>query len=310
MGDRVMVFAPAPLLTVTIEQQADAVELHLHPGGQGVWQARMMASLGASVVLCAAVGGETGDVIAKLLADDDVTLRTVPRETANGWCVHDRRDGSRAEVAEDHGEPMVRHDIDELYGVALAEGLQSAVSVLSGPAEPSIVDPDVYRRLAADLTANGIPVVADLSGDHLSAVLEGGVAFVKVSHEELIRDGRAGDDSVEALADAARAMRAAGARSVLVSRSDLPALALLDDELIEVHTPPVQVVDHRGAGDSMTAGVATVLARGGDLREAVRTGAAAGAVNVTRHGLGTGRAEAVTQLRERVELVPMGGEEQ
>ena len=54
----------------------------------------------------------------------------------------------------------------------------------------------------------------------------------------------------------------------------------------------------------MTAGVAAVLARGGDLREAIRIGAAAGAMNVTRHGLGTGRAEAVRELAGRVRLEP------
>ena len=46
--------------------------------------------------------------------------------------------------------------------------------------------------------------------------------------------------------------------------------------------------------------MAAVLARGGDLTEAVRTGAAAGAVNVTRHGLGTGQAETIRALAERV----------
>ncbi|MEE3920581.1 hypothetical protein V2I01_27115 [Micromonospora sp. BRA006-A] len=35
MEQKVMVFAPAPLLTVTIEQQGDVPELHLHPGGRG-----------------------------------------------------------------------------------------------------------------------------------------------------------------------------------------------------------------------------------------------------------------------------------
>ncbi|HEX9999682.1 MAG TPA: phosphofructokinase, partial [Actinoplanes sp.] len=33
-----MVFAPAPQLTVTIEQQHEDPELHVHPGGQGIWQ--------------------------------------------------------------------------------------------------------------------------------------------------------------------------------------------------------------------------------------------------------------------------------
>lgn len=64
-----------------------------------------------------------------------------------------------------------------------------------------------------------------------------------------------------------------------------------------------EIVDHRGAGDSMTAGVAAILARDGDLHEAVRTGAAAGALDVTRHGLGTGHRDAITELTTRVELV-------
>src|SRR4051812_24687815 len=58
------------------------------------------------------------------------------------------------------------------------------------------------------------------------------------------------------------------------------------------------------AGDSMTAGVAAVLGRGGDLAEAVRTGAAGG-LTVTRLGLGTGRAEAIRELLTRVRFEPL-----
>jgi 1-phosphofructokinase len=204
---------------------------------------------------------------------------------------------------------MIRHDIDDLYNMALAEGLRASVSVLSGPADPSVVDADVYRRLAADLTANDGLVVADLSGAHLNAVLDGGVTVVKVSHEELIHDGRADDDSAEALVAAAHHLHEQGAVSVLISRADQSALALLNDQVIEVHLPRLQVADPRGAGDSMTAGVAAVLAHGGSLEEAVRTGAAAGALNVTRHGLGTGGVEAIQELVRRVHLNPLNREQ-
>ena len=298
-----MVFAPAPILTVTIEQQTSGAELHVHPGGQGVWQARMIAALGVPVTLCAALGGETGDVLARqLAAEDGIELRSVPRAGGTGWYVHDRREGQRASVADHPGAPLARHDRDELYTVALTEGLRSPVSVLSGPQAPEVVDPDVYRRLAADLTANDVRVVADLSGDHLAAVIDGGVAFVKVSHDELIEDGRAADDSVDELVKAGRSIREAGVGAVLISRAGEAALALIEDRVVEVHPPALQVAEHRGAGDSMTAGVAVVLARGGDVEEAVRMGAAAGALNVTRHGLGTGRAEAVEELYGRVRL--------
>ncbi|MGV9764013.1 1-phosphofructokinase family hexose kinase [Micromonospora tulbaghiae] len=308
MDQKVMVFAPAPLLTVTIEQQGEATELHLHPGGQGVWQTRMIAALGVPVTMCVGLGGEVGDAVRKLLDDEDVTVRVVRRESGTGWYVHDRRDGERTEIAEHPGAPMVRHDIDELYTVTLTEGLRAPVSVLSGPADPCVVDPDIYRRLAADLSANGGTVVADLSGPYLEAVLDGGVSVLKVSYEELLDDGLAKDDSIEALRDAGRRCQERGARTVLISRAGKPALALPEDgEPLLVHAPPLELADHRGAGDSMTAGVAAVLARGGDMREALHIGAAAGALNVTRHGLGTGRAEAVRELAGRVRLTSLDG---
>ena len=302
---RVMVFAPAPQLTVTIEQQHEDPELHVHPGGQGIWQTRMITSLGAEVTLCAAVGGEVGRVLKPLLDFKGVSLRTVPRETGSGWYVHDRRDGSRRAIAEQPGAPLTRHELDELYNLALAEGLRAGIAVLSGPAHPSVIRPEVYRRLAGDLRANGCKVIADLCGKHLAAVLDAGLTVVKVSHEELIADGLAADASDGELTKALLKLHDDGAESALASRSDAGALALINEQIYRVDVPKLTAAEHRGAGDSMTAGVAAVLALGGDMNQAVRTGAAAGALNVTRHGLGTGHLDAVHVLTERVKLTPI-----
>jgi len=302
---RVMVFAPAPQLTVTIEQQHELPELHVHPGGQGIWQTRMITSLGAEVILCAAVGGEVGRVLKPLLDFKGVTLRTIPRESGSGWYVHDRRDGQRRLLAEIAGSPFTRHELDELYNLALAEGLRAGIAILSGPAHPSVIRPEVYRRLAADLRANGCRVIADLCGDHLKAVLSAGLDVVKISHEELIADGLSPDDSEKHLTDALVRLHDDGAEAALVSRAGMGALALINEEIYRVGTPKLTPTDGRGAGDSMTAGVAAVLARGGEMSEAVRTGAAAGALNVTRHGLGTGHLDAVQVLTERIKLTPI-----
>jgi 1-phosphofructokinase len=244
-------------------------------------------------------------VVQLLAVAEGMTLRTINRNTSSGWYVHDRTDGERRVVAESAGEPLNRHELDELYGLALAEGLRTPISVLSGPADPSVVPADMYRRLARDLTDNGGRVVADLSGDHLSAALEGGLFFLKASHEELVRDGRTPDGGVDSLVGALHELHSAGAGSVLISRAEEPALALLNGQVFEVAMPRLAEADHRGAGDSMTAGIAAVLARGLDLEEAVRTGAAAGALNATRHGLGTGRADAIDELISRVRLNPL-----
>ncbi|GGN29061.1 1-phosphofructokinase [Actinoplanes lobatus] len=302
---RVMVFAPAPQLTVTIEQHHDEPELHVHPGGQGIWQTRMITSLGARVTLCAAAGGEVGRVLAPLLALPGVTLRLVMREHGSGWYVHDRRGGSRQEIAERPGTPLSRHELDELYNLTLAEGLRAGIAILSGPAHPSVIKPEVYGRLAADLRSNGCKVIADLCSRHLAAVLEAGITVLKISHEELIADGMAPDGSTGSLVKALIQLHENGAETVLVSRADEGALALFDGEIYTVALPRLTPAEHRGAGDSMTAGVAATLAHGGHIEEAVRTGAAAGALNVTRHGLGTGHVDAVRVLTERVRLTPI-----
>jgi 1-phosphofructokinase len=297
-----MVLAPAPRLTVTIETRGAVPDIHLHAGGQGVWQARMVRAMGVPTVLCAAFGGESGRVVRCLLDDDDFDLRAVAGPARTGGYVHDRRRGSRSVLAETPGEPLDRHEVDELYGVALTEGLVAGVALLGGPGEPPVLDADFYRRLATDLRRNGCTVLADLSGAHLTAVAAGRPSLVKVGHDELTAAGRAGSDRIEDLIEAAHALHREGAGSVLVTRSDQPALALVDGNLFEAVGPDLETADPRGAGDSTVAAIAAAVARGEGVTEAIRVGIAAGALNVTRHGLGTGRAEAVAQLRERVQL--------
>jgi 1-phosphofructokinase len=92
---------------------------------------------------------------------------------------------------------------------------------------------------------------------------------------------------------------------VIVSRAAEPALALLEDRLVEVAGPRFQARDHRGAGDSMTAGLAVGFAQGLGLEAVLRLAAAAGTLNVTRHGLGSGRRDSIEAIASRIEIRPL-----
>ena len=309
MTERVSVFAPSPQLTVTVEDLDGQPDVHLHAGGQGFWQARMITALGSPVTLCCALGGETGHVLRHLLAAHDIEVRARDVAARNGAYVHDRRDGDRSQVVEQRPDPLTRHELDDLYELTVVAGMESGVAVLSGSVGESAeeaVPVDVYERLTTDLGRNGCRVVVDLAGDRLSAALAGTPAVVKVSHEELIEDGRADDDSVAALAKAARTMVDGGVELVVVSRAAEPALAVHGKSELLVSGPSLEPVDTRGGGDSMTAGIAAALAQGKDIEDALRLGAAAGSLNVTRHGLGSGSGDAVRALAERVEITSAG----
>lgn len=233
MTDRpsVCVFSPAPLLTITVERTLDGRdELHLHPGGQGFWVARMVQALGADAALCGPFGGETGAVLRHLLEDAGVRVRAIEMPTANGAYLHDRRDGERRELWEAELDVLGRHELDELYTATLAEGIRAGVCVLTGTHLQEIVEADTYRRLASDLAANGTSVVADLAGPLLASALESGLQVVKLSHEELVEDGWAASDTVEALRAGIEKLHAAGAANVVLSRAAEGSIALLDGD--------------------------------------------------------------------------------
>ncbi|MGZ4232044.1 MAG: 1-phosphofructokinase family hexose kinase [Solirubrobacteraceae bacterium] len=296
-------FAPSPLLTVTIEPGTDHPEVHLHAGGQGFWVARLAGKLGADVALCCALGGESGRVLRGLMEAEPLTLRAAETETANGVYVHDRRSGQRVEIVSVDSRPLTRHASDELYGMALAAGLDADVTMVTGCQPSNVVEAELYRRLVSDLRANGKVVIADLTGPPLGAALEGGVNLLRLSEQELVRDHYAASVDPADIVAAARRLHAAGARRVLISRGPAPAFLINGVESsaqIQLVPPVFDALDQTGAGDSMFAATGVGLARGMSMIDALRLGMAAGALNVTRRGLGTGTRGEIERLAAHV----------
>jgi 1-phosphofructokinase len=221
--------------------------------------------------------------------------------TSASW-ISDGPDGEEATIVQTPPPPLNRHEVDRLFGVTLAEGISAGTAVLTGLADESVIPVDVYGRLAADLTGNGATVIADVSWGALWPTAEAGADVVKVSRESLVRHELGGDGSRPALREAIERLRAAGARRVLVSCEADPALAHTGSELLEVVPPRLTEVNHRGAGDATTGALAAAMVRGRPFEEALPLAIAAGALNVTRRGLGTGQRHSIEVLARSVEV--------
>lgn len=310
---RICVVAPTPLVVIEIsaksEEPDSPPDVHMHPGGQGLWVARMAVSLGAEVVVCAPFGGEMGDAVKQMLSTGGLTIRAVSTGSGNGCYVYDLRGADRETLAHMEPSPLSRHELDDLYGTALVDALEADVLVVTGAEPASVVPSSFFRRLVADIRSAGRTVVADLSGSAAAAAVEAGLNVLKVSHEEMLEAGLVESDDVSQLRSAAEKIVAEnGVEAVVVSRADKPALLVTEEGSKLVVGPVVNPLEHRGAGDSMTAGIAVGLGRGLSLEEAVRLGAAAGTLNVTRRGLGTGRREQIERFADQIDVTEVDDE--
>ena len=151
----------------------------------------------------------------------------------------------------------------------------------------------------------GTRTVVDLSPPRLNSALEGGPDLVKLDNWQLGEFLNGPATEPEQIREGARRVLDAGAGCVLVTRGGDPALVMTSDSAWELVPPRFGQGASEGSGDSMVGALAATLARGMSLEEALCWGAAAGATNFLRHGLGTGSRDVVADLRPRVELRPL-----
>ncbi len=307
MSEAVAIFAPHPLLTVTIEPEgAERHGIHFPAGGQGVWVARAAAALGARPVLCGLIGGESGSLLTPLMERmlGAEQMRLVHTETASGCYVTDRRSGERELVAMSVSDPPSRHELDELFSLACAEAIACGWLVVTNPMPGGSLPLEIYGDLIADVKGNGCKTLVDLSSPRLDSALRGEPDLVKLNDWELAAFVRGPVDTDARLLAAASKIQEDGAATVIVTRGEQPALALHEGVAWQLTPPRLKNGFREGCGDAMMGAIAAAMAAGESIERALEIGAGAGAANFLRHGLGNVSREVVEQLAAVVTLTP------
>jgi 1-phosphofructokinase len=306
---RVALFAPHPLLTVTIELEGDErQQIHFHAGGQGPWAARMVAQMGATPVLCGFLGGESGELLEGLLEKSIAPgeLRLVRSSTSSGCYVTDRREGERKLLAMTLSAPPSRHELDELFSLTCAEAIACGWLIVTNPMPGSSLPLEIYGDLVADAKANGCRTLVDLSSPRMDSALRGEPDVAKLNDWELAELVCGPVSEPGELVAAAGRLREMGARTVIVTRGEQSALVLSDEGPAWLTPPRFEHGYREGCGDTMMGAMTATWALGESFERALAVGAAAGAANFLRHGLGSASREVVERLVDSVTLQPWG----
>lgn len=304
----VCVVAPSLSLGVMIEhdESGNGADIHLHPAGQGFWIARLLAQLGCRAVLCGPVGGEAGAVLETLVPMWGVEFAAVRTSRPTTCSIEDRRNGAPREIAGELKLTMHRHDVDQLFDEAFELALAASVTVVTGRFSERCVPLSFFERLGEDLTATGVETVGDLHGPEMRAFLERGrLSVLKISDHELFEDGVIGDMTDGAIRSAIDELGRYDIGWLVISQGEQGAIVAVNDRIFKARPPILRAIDHRGSGDSMTAALAAALLRGIEDERAVQLACAAGAANVTRHGLGSASSGLIDQLAHHVRIEPL-----
>jgi len=285
--------APAPVLAVAKSE--------LVVGGAGN-VARNIAALGTRCVFIGVVGDdEAGRTLA-------AKLRSEPLIETH-LIVDPSRPTTRKVrfVSEHHSTHLLRADwelsarLDEKTEHAVLEqalaALPRADSIVLSDYAKGLLTPRLVRTLIDAANRLGKPVIVDPKGKDFS--IYAGATLITPNRQELAdvtRHALAGEADIEAAA--AELNRSLGTQAVLVTRSEAGmSLIPAKGEPVHLAAYTVKVRDVSGAGDTVAAVLAAMLAADVGFEVAMRAANAAAAVVVGKRGTATVSA---AELRARI----------
>lgn len=257
------------------------------PGGGGINVSRGLKRLGADSIALFPCGGRTGELLKELLEKEKLEILpvAVSAETRENFIVVDKSSNEQYRFGMP-GDEITDEETQMLDDAIMGISPFPEIAVISGSL-PEGISTEYLISLIKTLKAKNVKVILDTSGDALTEALKEGVYMVKPNLGELSKfvgkeelDNESADEAAKELIDAGKA------EVVAVSMGPQGAYLVSKDETVHMPAPSVKKLSTVGAGDSMVAGIVSVLAKGGSLSEMARMGVACGTAATMSKGTG------------------------
>jgi ribokinase len=266
---------PQPGETVT------NAELSTHNGGKGANQAAAAALLGASVTFLGRVGDdEFGEPLVQALGEKGIDTSLVERasDASTGAAfITVTPDGENAiTVAPGANRSLTPQEVDAASGAI--GNARVLVAQMEIPVETVLRAVGVASERGTRALVNLAPTF-----EVPRELLERLDPLVVNEHEATFLLGNE-VEGVDGALSAAPELLSIGPRSAVITIGEAGAVFADGESVEHILAPKVEVVDTTGAGDAFVGALATCLAGGASLEEAVAYAVRAGAAAVTREG--------------------------
>jgi 6-phosphofructokinase 2 len=271
------------------------------PGGGGINVSRALKRLGIASDIFFTSGGRTGGLLEKLLKAEELNIFPfhVTSETRENFIVLDISNNKQYRFGFPGERLTQEEEKDILSSLPIVNHLPDFV-VISGSL-PIETSPNFIRKLICMYKSKGSKVIIDTSGEALKTSVEEGVFLLKPNIGELAF--LVGKEKLEEtdVDQAVQLIISQGkAEVVVVSLGSQGAVLFSASEKIRIEAPPVEVKSTVGAGDSMVAGMISVLVKGGDYKKVLSMGIACGSATTMTEGTGLFTRENAKRLFDEI----------
>lgn len=271
------------------------------PGGGGINVSRALKRLGIASDIFFISGGRTGVLLEALLKAEQLNIFPfhVTSETRENFIVLDISSNKQYRFGFP-GRELTQEQQKNILGSLSTVNAYPNFVVISGSL-PIETNPDFIRKLINMYKSKGSKVIIDTSGEALKTAVEEGVFLLKPNIGELAF--LVGKEKLEEtdVDQAAKLIISQGkAEVVVVSLGSKGAVLFSASEKIRIEAPPVAVKSTVGAGDSMVAGMISVLVKGGDYKKVLSMGIACGSATTMTEGTGLFTRENAKHLFDEI----------
>lgn len=274
-------------------------------GGKGSNQAVGCARLGAAVSFVACIGTDSfGKMAQGLYREEGVDLtflkQSADAPTGVGFIVVEQASGQNSIVI----DPGANELLSAADVAAAASALRSSSVVMT---QLEIPVATAEAALAQGRAAGAVTILNPAPVRPLPASMFGLIDILTPNLSEArVLAGHSPEAPIDPEA-VARELIALGARQVAITLGDAGALLVSATSFLRFPAVTVRAVDATGAGDAFNAGLATALAHGEKIEEAIRFATAIGGMAVTKEGVVPSlptRDEALRFYREQALTLP------
>ncbi|GBG96325.1 hexose kinase [Lactococcus termiticola] len=270
-------------------------------GGKGLNVSRVLDELGADVIATGFADRRLGTELIRELEGGGISCRFTRIIGRTRNCIAILHAGMQTEILEKG--PTILKEEKEAFLQAFEKSLGDVEAITMSGSLPAGLDPDFYSQLVKLASQRNKPVLVDISGLALEALVNAEIkpTLIKPNIEEfsMLLGLEIGLENVK---EALNEPLFDGIDWIVISLGKAGTIARVKGELYRVRIPEIAVINPVGSGDASVAGLAFGMTIGASIEDCLKLANVCGMLNAQEAQTGHINMEHFPELFEQIKV--------